>query len=77
MDQKNYVNIGSKFNFARAWTRLPNELQIEDDGWTDNAEEVVREFAETSPFLIYSYRSGKNLNYGENFLRTGQRCTTN
>jgi glycosyltransferase involved in cell wall biosynthesis len=53
---------------------LPAELQVGDDGSTDNTLEIVEEFARTAPFPVGIARNERQLGYGENFIQTARRC---
>jgi len=55
---------------------LPAELQVGDDGSTDNTLEIVEEFARTAPFPVGIARNERQLGYGENFIQTARRCSS-
>jgi glycosyltransferase involved in cell wall biosynthesis len=69
------MHLAEQLNSLLSQSFLPLELQIGDDGSTDNTEELVKDFAARAPFPVHYHRNGTNLGYGENFLRTAQRCT--
>jgi glycosyltransferase involved in cell wall biosynthesis len=56
-------------------TMLPIELQIGDDGSTDETEAIVADFAKSASFPVTFVRNETQLFYGENFIRTALRCS--
>jgi glycosyltransferase involved in cell wall biosynthesis len=66
--------LSDQLNSLAGQTLLPVELQIGDDGSTDETVQIITEFARTAPFAVTLLRNGSNLGYGENFLQTARRC---
>lgn len=60
-----------------AQTHLPCELQIGDDGSTDETIVMLDAFKRQAPFPVHVTVNEFNLGYGENFIRTAQRCSGN
>ena len=54
--------------------RPPIEVQIGDDGSTDDTAAIVAEFAARAPFPVHFHRNEEQLGFGENFIRTARRC---
>ena len=57
-------------------TLTPAELQIGDDGSIDETESIVTSFARTAPFPVTYVCNETQLYFGENFIRTAQRCSS-
>ena len=58
-----------------AQTQPPVELQVGDDGSTDDTLAMLEAFARIAPFSVIVTRNQVNLGYGENFLQTATRCS--
>lgn len=56
-------------------TLLPCELVVCDDGSTDGTLDVLRRFAESSPFPVRVHQNEERLGHGLNFLRTASLCS--
>lgn len=54
---------------------LPFELQVGDDGSTDETLDIVAAFRSRAPFPVHVHRNEGNLGFGENFMRTALRCS--
>lgn len=71
---------GAKFLKAQldsflAQTRLPDELIITDDGSIDDTLDIIKRFAETTPFPVVWSQNEQNLGYGGNFNAALQKTT--
>lgn len=53
---------------------LPLELVVTDDGSTDSTIEILRAFADRSPFPVQIHHNTERLGYGGNFLRAASLC---
>jgi hypothetical protein len=56
-------------------TLKPCELQIGDDGSTDDTMAILQRFAETAPFPVNIVRNDPRLGCGLNFFATARRCS--
>jgi glycosyltransferase involved in cell wall biosynthesis len=68
--------LGEQLDSLARQELLPDELQIGDDGSTDRTLEILQEFARTAPFPVHVHRNERNLGYGENFIQTALRCSS-
>lgn len=59
----------------RSQTLLPSEVQVGDDGSTDNTLAIIEEFRRMAPFPVHLKINEKHLGYGENFIHTARRCS--
>lgn len=57
-----------------AQSLLPCELQVGDDGSSDDTPAIIAEFAQSAPFPVRFHRNPQNLGFGENFIQTARRC---
>ena len=55
--------------------RPPDELQVGDDGSTDDTFDILDRFAARASFPVTVTRNPERLGYADNFLRTATRCT--
>ena len=60
-------------SLARQTVR-PVELQIGDDGSSDETIALVKNFASSAPFPVCLHQNPSRLGYGENFIATALRC---
>jgi glycosyltransferase involved in cell wall biosynthesis len=60
-----------------AQEHLPLELQVGDDGSSDQTLEILDDFRRTAPFPVVAHRNASRLDVTENFLTTAGRCTGN
>jgi glycosyltransferase involved in cell wall biosynthesis len=67
--------VGQQLESLARQTMSPIELQIGDDGSTDETEAIVADFAKSAPFPVTFVRNETQLFYGENFIRTALRCS--
>lgn len=68
-------HLAAQLDSIAAQSLLPIELQIGDDGSTDETEDVVADFARGAPFEVVFHRNPTRLGYGENFLEAARRCS--
>lgn len=59
----------------RSQTLLPSEVQVGDDGSTDDTLFIIEEFRRSAPFPVHLTVNEQRLGYGENFIRTARRCS--
>jgi glycosyltransferase involved in cell wall biosynthesis len=52
----------------------PDELIVFDDGSTDNTVEIIKEFSNSSTFLIRIYVNDLTLGYSQNFSKALSKC---
>src|SRR6185369_4933106 len=67
--------IGEQLESLACQTVPPIEMQIGDDGSTDETEAIVKSFARTAPFPVTYVRNSERLFFGENSIRTALRCS--
>jgi glycosyltransferase involved in cell wall biosynthesis len=67
--------IEEQLSSLAAQTLRPAELIVGDDGSTDATLELVRNFAEISPFPVKILASGARLGFADNALRTAEACS--
>jgi glycosyltransferase involved in cell wall biosynthesis len=58
-----------------AQSAMPHELQVGDDGSTDETLAILAEFAPSAPFPVHVHCNPRNLGFGENFIQTAKRCS--
>ena len=66
--------LGEQLDSLAAQTLLPAEVQIGDDGSTDDTAKIVERFR--APFPVRFTRNPARLGYGENFIATARRCSS-
>jgi len=59
----------------RSQTLLPSEVQVGDDGSTDDTLMIIEEFRASAPFPVHVTVNKQRLGYGENFIQTARRCS--
>lgn len=59
----------------RSQTLLPSEIQVGDDGSTDDTLAIIEEFRRSAPFPVHVTINEQRLGYGENFIQTARRCS--
>jgi hypothetical protein len=68
--------IGEQLRSFASQTLLPAELVVSDDDSTDATLDIVRDFAQTSPFSVRILRNKTRLGYANNFLNAAQAATS-
>ena len=66
--------FASSWNSLASQSHLPAELQVGDDGSTDDTLAILEEFQERAPFPVHINVNSRRLGYGENFIQTALRC---
>lgn len=66
--------ISDQLNSIASQTLLPCELVVSDDGSSDDTCDIIREFAETSPFPVRLYHNDERLGYRDNFIKAAYLC---
>ena len=66
--------IREQLDSLAAQTLLPCELVVTDDGSTDATLEIVRDFAQESPFPVRVYCNENRLGFADNFLLATSFC---
>jgi glycosyltransferase involved in cell wall biosynthesis len=69
------AHLRAQLDSIAGQTLLPAELQIGDDGSTDDTEAIVADFAGSAPFPVVFHRNRPRLGYGSNFLEAARRCS--
>ena len=69
-------HLRAQLESIAAQSLLPAELQIGDDGSTDDSAEIVADFARTAPFPVAFHHNAERLGYGGNFLAAASRCSS-